>query len=56
MQVTAYNIPSFQRNWQIDLTGAKVVFKRKGEEKMEIPKQRLIAASLAYARELEQIV
>ncbi|KAF8803676.1 hypothetical protein BYT27DRAFT_7340499 [Phlegmacium glaucopus] len=45
-----------QRGWQIDLTGAKVLFKRKGEEKMEIPKQRLIAASLAYARELEQIV
>jgi 26S proteasome regulatory subunit N12 len=46
----------FQRGWQVDLTGGSIVFKRKGEEKMEIPKQRLIAASLAYARELEQIV
>ncbi|CAA7259544.1 unnamed protein product [Cyclocybe aegerita] len=44
------------RDWQVDLTGGAIVFKKKGEEKMEIPKQRLIAASLAYARELEQIV
>jgi 26S proteasome regulatory subunit N12 len=35
---------------------ANITFVRKGEEKMEIPKQKLIAASLAYARELEQIV
>jgi len=45
-----------QRGWQVDLTAGNITFKRKGEEKMEIPKQRLIAASLAYARELEQIV
>ncbi|KAF5321098.1 hypothetical protein D9619_000770 [Psilocybe cf. subviscida] len=45
-----------KRGWQVDLTGGTILFKRKGEEKMEIPKQRLIAASLAYARELEQIV
>ncbi|KAJ3517550.1 hypothetical protein NLJ89_g432 [Agrocybe chaxingu] len=44
------------RGWQVDLTGSAIIFKKKGEEKMEIPKQRLIAASLAYARELEQIV
>jgi 26S proteasome regulatory subunit N12 len=33
-----------------------ITFARKGEEKMEIQKEKLIAASLAYARELEQIV
>lgn len=45
-----------QRGWEVDLTGGTINFKRKSEEKVEIPKQRLIAASLAYARELEQIV
>jgi 26S proteasome regulatory subunit N12 len=35
---------------------ANITFARKGEEQMETPKQKLIAASLAYARELEQIV
>lgn len=45
-----------QRGWQVNLTASTVTFARKGEEKMEIPKQKLIAASLAYARELEQIV
>ncbi|KAF9535118.1 COP9 signalosome [Crepidotus variabilis] len=44
------------RGWQIDLTGGLIYFKKKNEEKVEIPKQRIIAASLAYARELEQIV
>ena len=29
---------------------------QKGEEKIEIPKEKLIAANLALARELEQIV
>ncbi|KAJ2924972.1 hypothetical protein H1R20_g12147, partial [Candolleomyces eurysporus] len=45
-----------QRGWQIDITAGLVKFSQKGEEKMEIPKQKLIAASLLYARELEQIV
>ncbi|KAF8897386.1 SAC3/GANP/Nin1/mts3/eIF-3 p25 family-domain-containing protein [Infundibulicybe gibba] len=45
-----------QRGWQVNLVASTVTFVRKGEEKMEIPKQKLIAASLAYARELEQIV
>ncbi|KAF5333462.1 hypothetical protein D9611_002302 [Ephemerocybe angulata] len=45
-----------QRGWEIDITGGVVRFAQKGEEKMEIPKQKLIAASLLYARELEQIV
>jgi len=45
-----------QRGWQVNLTEANIGFVRKGEESLEIPKQRLIAANLAYARELEQIV
>ncbi|KAF8222726.1 hypothetical protein L208DRAFT_1370727 [Tricholoma matsutake] len=44
------------RGWQVNLTESSITFARKGEEQMEIPKQKLIAASLAYARELEQIV
>lgn len=34
----------------------KITFAKKGEEQLEIPKQKLIAANLAYARELEMIV
>lgn len=34
----------------------KIHFAKKSEEKVEIPKERLIAANLQYARELEQIV
>jgi len=45
-----------ERGWQIDLTGGLLRFSQKGEETQEIPKQKLIAASLMYARELEQIV
>ncbi|TFK29277.1 proteasome 26S subunit [Coprinopsis marcescibilis] len=45
-----------ERNWQLDLSAGLIRFAHKGEEKTEIPKQRLIAASLLYARELEQIV
>ncbi|KAF8665818.1 hypothetical protein AX16_000261 [Volvariella volvacea WC 439] len=45
-----------QRGWQVDLMNSRIRFARKDEEKVEIPKQKLIAASLAYARELEQIV
>lgn len=45
-----------QRGWQVNLTAGTISFARKGEEQMEIPKQRLIAANLKYARELEQIV
>lgn len=46
----------YQRGWQINLTEGSVSFARKGEEQLEIPKEKLIAESLAYARELEQIV
>ncbi|KZW03793.1 hypothetical protein EXIGLDRAFT_635085 [Exidia glandulosa HHB12029] len=45
-----------QRGWQISLVDEKIIFSRKGEEKAEIPKQKLILANLSYARELEQIV
>ncbi|TFK43372.1 SAC3/GANP/Nin1/mts3/eIF-3 p25 family-domain-containing protein [Crucibulum laeve] len=45
-----------ERGWQVNLSASTITFARKGEEKIEIPKQKLIAASLAYARELEQIV
>jgi len=45
-----------QRGWQIDLTEGVITFAQKGEEKAEIPKEKLIANNLAYARELEQIV
>ena len=45
-----------QRGWQIDLTGAMIHFTQKGEEKIEIPKEKLISQNLAYARELEQII
>ncbi|KAJ3550625.1 hypothetical protein NMY22_g349 [Coprinellus aureogranulatus] len=39
-----------ERGWQIDLSAGLVKFAQKGEEEMEIPKQKLIAASLLYAR------
>ncbi|KAI0796549.1 SAC3/GANP/Nin1/mts3/eIF-3 p25 family-domain-containing protein [Abortiporus biennis] len=45
-----------KRGWQVDLTGGIISFAKKGEEKIEIPKEKLIAANLSYARELEQIV
>jgi len=45
-----------QRGWQINLVEEKISFAKLGEEKAEIPKQKLIAANLAYARELEMIV
>lgn len=45
-----------QRGWQVNLTAGSITFAKKGEEKIEIPKEKLIAANLALARELEQIV
>ncbi|KAK7695513.1 hypothetical protein QCA50_000149 [Cerrena zonata] len=45
-----------KRGWQVDLTGGAIRFAKKGEDKAEIPRQKLIAANLQYARELEQIV
>jgi len=45
-----------QRGWEVNLTEGTITFAQKGEELTEIPKEKLIAASLAYARELEQIV
>ena len=40
----------------MDLTAGKIHFAKKTEEKVEIPKEKLISANLKYARELEQIV
>lgn len=48
--------PMYQRGWQVDITADRIHFAKKAEEKVEIPKERLIAANLQYARELEQIV
>jgi 26S proteasome regulatory subunit N12 len=38
------------------LTGSTIRFAKKGEEAIEISKEKLISQSLAYARELEQII
>lgn len=51
-----FNHLDSQRGWQVNLAAGNIDFARKSEEQMEIPKERLIAANLAYARELEQIV
>lgn len=45
-----------QRQWEIDLVNQTIHFSRKGEEKVAIPKQKMIVAALEYAKELEQIV
>ncbi|KAF8183105.1 SAC3/GANP/Nin1/mts3/eIF-3 p25 family-domain-containing protein [Mycena galopus ATCC 62051] len=45
-----------QRGWEVNLTLGTITFAKKGEETMDIPKETIIAASLLYARELEQIV
>jgi hypothetical protein len=55
-QCTHFFVPLRQRGWQIDLTEGMVRFAQKGEEKLEIGKEKLISNNLAYARELEQIV
>lgn len=54
LPLTQTSLP--QRGWQINIVEESITFATKGEEKMEIPKSKLIAANLAYARELEQIV
>lgn len=46
-----------QRGWQVDLSGGVIHFNGKNEEQAEVmPRHKLIAASLKYARELEMIV
>ncbi|KAJ7499066.1 SAC3/GANP/Nin1/mts3/eIF-3 p25 family-domain-containing protein [Mycena latifolia] len=45
-----------ERGWEVNLTLGTITFAKKGEETMDIPKEKIIAASLLYARELEQIV
>jgi len=44
------------RRWHVDLTGGRITFAKTGEDTQEIPKEKLIAQSLIYARELEAIV
>jgi len=44
------------RNWQIDLVNQTIHFAKKGEEKVAIPKRKMIVCALEYAKELEQIV
>lgn len=46
-----------ERGWQVDLSGGVIHFNGKNEEQAEVmPRHKLIAASLKYARELEMIV
>ncbi|KAG8985419.1 hypothetical protein FRB90_004717 [Tulasnella sp. 427] len=45
-----------QRGWQVNPSAGMIIFSKKGEESVEIPKQKMIVAALQYARELEQIV
>jgi 26S proteasome regulatory subunit N12 len=40
----------------VNISEGTVTFAKKGEEQYEIPREKFIAASLKYARELEQIV
>jgi len=40
----------------VNLAAESITFAKHGEEAEVIPKERLIAANLSYARELEQIV
>jgi 26S proteasome regulatory subunit N12 len=56
INICALTFSCHQRGWLIDLTRGVITFTQKGEEKLEIPKEKLIANNLAYARELEQIV
>ncbi|VDB97002.1 unnamed protein product [Peniophora sp. CBMAI 1063] len=45
-----------ERGWQVDIGAGQIIFPHKSEEDLEIPREKLIANDLAYARELEQIV
>ncbi|CCM04852.1 uncharacterized protein FIBRA_07045 [Fibroporia radiculosa] len=45
-----------ERKWQVNLSAGTIAFRKKTEEKVEIPKRKLISSNLAIARELEQIV
>lgn len=40
----------------MDIGAGQIIFPHKSEEDLEIPREKLIANDLAYARELEQIV
>jgi 26S proteasome regulatory subunit N12 len=51
-----YKTNNKQRGWQVDLVNQTVLFAQKHEEKVAIPKQKMIVAALEYAKELEQIM
>jgi len=37
-----------KRGWQVDLTASMITFTQKGEENVEIPKEKLISANLLW--------
>lgn len=45
-----------QRGWQVNVSAGTIAFAKKGEEKTEIPREKLIQTNLKLARELEQII
>jgi 26S proteasome regulatory subunit N12 len=45
-----------QRGWEVNLILGTIMFGPKGKKTMDIPKERIISASLLYVRQLEQIV
>jgi 26S proteasome regulatory subunit N12 len=45
-----------QRGWEVNPSTETVTFAKKHEEKIEIPKEKMIISALHYAKELEQIV
>ncbi|KAJ7822712.1 hypothetical protein B0H14DRAFT_3875417 [Mycena olivaceomarginata] len=44
-----------ERRWEVNLILGTIMFGPKGKKTMDIPKERIISASLLYARQLEQI-
>ncbi|KAJ7934827.1 SAC3/GANP/Nin1/mts3/eIF-3 p25 family-domain-containing protein [Mycena leptocephala] len=45
-----------ERQWNLNMTLGELTFTKPGEEATRIPKDKIIATSLLFARELEQIV
>ncbi|KAJ7876342.1 SAC3/GANP/Nin1/mts3/eIF-3 p25 family-domain-containing protein [Mycena olivaceomarginata] len=45
-----------ERRWEVNLILGTIMFGPKGKKTMDIPKERIISASLLYERQLEQIV
>ncbi|KAJ7810365.1 SAC3/GANP/Nin1/mts3/eIF-3 p25 family-domain-containing protein [Mycena olivaceomarginata] len=46
----------FSRGWEVNLILGTIMFGPKGKKTTDIPKEKIISASLLYARQLEQIV